>query len=129
MANELRMEQYNFFANAPYDSVENCWKVWGMTPVSCFLQQELSNFYPVRIRAAGLCVWSCRFVYYICMSTKNRLFSALPLENLLLSVICCLLFDFKCLQYGLLRPHMIALTFVCTLQFLICIPQLGVQVS
>ena len=30
---------------------------------------------------------------YICMSTKNRLFSALlPLENLLLSVICCLLF-------------------------------------
>ena len=38
------------------------------------------------------------------MSTKNRLFSALPLENLLLSVICCLLFEFKHLQCGLLRP-------------------------
>ena len=38
------------------------------------------------------------------MSTKNRLFSALPLENLLLSVICCLLFDFKCLQFCLLLP-------------------------
>ena len=42
---------------------------------------------------------------YICMSTKNRLFSALLLENLLLSVICCLLFKIKCLQCGLLlRP-------------------------
>ena len=40
------------------------------------------------------------------MSTKNRLFSALLLEKLLLhvSVICCLLFEFKCLQCGLLHP-------------------------
>ena len=38
------------------------------------------------------------------MSTKNRLFSALPLEDLLLSVICCLLFKFKRLQCGLLCP-------------------------
>ena len=38
------------------------------------------------------------------MSTKNRLFSALPLENLLLNVIYCLLFKFKRLQCGLLHP-------------------------
>ena len=38
------------------------------------------------------------------MSTKNRLLSALPLENLLLGIICCLLFEFKHLQCGLLRP-------------------------
>ena len=44
---------------------------------------------------AGLC---------ICMATKNRLFSALMLENLLLSVICCFLFEFKRLQCGLLHP-------------------------
>ena len=45
------------------------------------------------------------FVYMcIYMSTKNRLFSALLLKNLLLSVMCCLLFEFKRLQYGLLRP-------------------------
>ena len=55
------------------------------------------------ICAAGLCIWSHLFVY-ICMSTKNRLFSALLLENLLLSVICCLFFKFECLQCGLLRP-------------------------
>ena len=41
---------------------------------------------------------------YVCMSTKNRLFSALPLENLLLSAICCLLCNFKHLQCGLLHP-------------------------
>ena len=40
---------------------------------------------------------------YICMSTKNRLFSTLPLKNLLLSVISCFLFEFKHLQCGLLR--------------------------
>ena len=48
----------------------------------------------------GLCV----HVYiYICQQ-KNRLFSALPLENLLLSVMRCLLFKFKRLQCGLLHP-------------------------
>ena len=35
---------------------------------------------------------------------KNRLLSALLLEKLLLSVICCLLFEFKSLQCGLLHP-------------------------
>ena len=35
---------------------------------------------------------------------KNRLFSALLLENLLLCITCCLLFEFKHLQCGLLRP-------------------------
>ena len=39
------------------------------------------------------------------MVTKYRLFSALLLENLLLSVICCLLdLEFKLLQCGLLHP-------------------------
>ena len=37
------------------------------------------------------------------MLTKNRLFSALLLEYLL-SVLCCLLFEFKCFQCGLLCP-------------------------
>ena len=60
-------------------------------------------FYPVRICAAGLCAWSRQFVY-VYMSTKNRLFSVLLLENLLLSVICCLPFEFKHLQCGLLYP-------------------------
>ena len=34
------------------------------------------------------------------MSTKNKLFSALPFETLLLSVMRCLLFKFKCLKCG-----------------------------
>ena len=45
-----------------------------------------------------------RTYMYIYLSTKNRLFSALLLEKLLLSVICCLLFEFKRLQCGLLHP-------------------------
>ena len=36
--------------------------------------------------------------------TKNRLFSASLLKNLLLCVTCCLLIEFKCLQCGLLHP-------------------------
>ena len=50
----------------------------------------------------GLCTY-VRICIYICRQ-KNRLFNALLLENLLLSVICCLLFEFKRLQCGLLRP-------------------------
>ena len=48
--------------------------------------------YPVRVCAAGLCVWSHRFVYkyrfgmyvcmYVCLWPKNWLFEVLPLENL-----------------------------------------------
>ena len=38
------------------------------------------------------------------MSTKNRLFSALPLETLLLNVFYCFLTEFKGLQCGLLHP-------------------------
>ena len=58
-----------------------------------------------RMRSRVMCsVASVCIIYiYVCMSTKNRLFSALPLENLLLSIICCLL-EFKHLQCGLLRP-------------------------
>ena len=50
-------------------------------------------------------VSTCTYMHvHVYMSTKNRLFSALPLENLLLSVIYCLFFEFKCLQCGLLHP-------------------------
>ena len=49
-----------------------------------------------------LIIWSsvrCALTKYV---NKNMLFSALPLENLLLGVICYLLFKFKLLQCGLL---------------------------
>ena len=49
---------------------------------------------------ASVCVRIC---IYVCQQ-KNRLFSALPLENLLLSVMHCLLFKFKRLQCSLLCP-------------------------
>ena len=49
-----------------------------------------------------VCVCVCVQCMYV--NKKNRQFGALPLENLLLSVICCLPFKFKCLQCGLLRP-------------------------
>ena len=61
---------------------------------------------------ASVCVYIRVYVYiyifiylyiYIC-GQKNWLFSAIPLENLLLSVMSCLLFEFKRLQCGLLRP-------------------------
>ena len=50
------------------------------------------------------CTYIYMYVYiYTCTYVdKNRLFSALLLQNLL-NVICCLLFEFKCLQCGLLR--------------------------
>ena len=51
------------------------------------------NYYPV-------CICIC---VYIC-GPKNWLFSALLLENLLLSVMSCLFFEFKHLQCGLLHP-------------------------
>ena len=59
-------------------------------------------------RVMRLVVWSCRLVY-VCMYIyihvdKIRLFSALLLEKLLLSVVCSLLFGFKRLQCGLLHP-------------------------
>ena len=47
---------------------------------------------------------SCWRLVYLYINKSNRLFSALLLENLLLSVIHCLLFEFKHLQCGLLRP-------------------------
>ena len=47
-------------------------------------------------------MYICIYIY-VCQQ-KNRLFSALPLENLLLSVMSGLLFKYKRLQCGLLRP-------------------------
>ena len=49
MTNVLRMERYNFFANAPYGSVEKLMleNVGHVTCISCFLRQEL--FSPTRI--------------------------------------------------------------------------------
>ena len=45
----------------------------------------------VSICTAGLCIWSRWFVYVHLLSIKNRLFSALPLENLLQNVCILLL--------------------------------------
>ena len=53
---------------------------------------KITNVYPVHVCAAGLCVWSCRFV---CVRI---------LENLLPSVFYCYLTEFKRLQCVLLRP-------------------------
>ena len=50
----------------------------------------------------SLCTY-VRICLYIIMSTK-KLFGTLPLKNFPLSLICCLLFEFKCLQRGLLHP-------------------------
>ena len=53
----------------------------------------------------GLRAYNIMYIYiYMYVNKKNRLFSALPLENLLLSVMHCLHLKFKCLQCGLLRP-------------------------
>ena len=49
-------------------------------------------------------MYVCIYIYIYIYVDKNRLFSALLLQNLLLSVICCLLFEFKYFQCGLLRP-------------------------
>ena len=49
----------------------------------------------------SVCVRISIFIY-LYMSTKKEAVS--PLENLLLSVVCCLLFDFKHPQCGLLHP-------------------------
>ena len=51
----------------------------------------------------GLCKYVGTFMYLLCRQ-KNRLFSALLPKNFLLNVICCLLFEFKRLQCGLLCP-------------------------
>ena len=78
------------------------------SPVNCVITLALC------VCTTELCIQPCWFVtmYYNCIiviyflyvcQQKNRLFSALPLENLL-SVSCCLLFEFKCLQCGLLCP-------------------------
>ena len=57
---------------------------------------QLSQFnYPVRVYAQQGYINSMRLVASVC---------ALPPKNLLLSVICCLLFEFKRLQCSLLRP-------------------------
>ena len=53
------------------------------------------TYYPVYVCAAGLCIWSHRFVYvYMCVymfaAKKNCLFEVLPLENFLLVTYCSL---------------------------------------
>ena len=65
------------------------------------------NHYLVCICAADLCIWSCLLVcIHIITSTKSRLFSVLPLENLLLSAFYYMYFltEVKHLQCGLLCP-------------------------
>ena len=65
------------------------------------------NYYLVCICAADLCIWLCLLVcIHIITSTKSRLFSVLPLENLLLSAFYYMYFltEVKHLQCGLLCP-------------------------
>ena len=52
----------------------------------------------------GLCFLHTMYMY-ICIlcRQKNRLFSALPFENLLRVIFACMLFEIKCLQCGLLH--------------------------
>ena len=53
----------------------------GKVVTLCAYAQQ-GYYYPVRVCAAGLCIWSCRlrtYVYVYYFSTKTRLFSTLPL--------------------------------------------------
>ena len=71
----------------------------------------LSSYYPIRVCAAGLCVWSHRFVYVcICVCVcvcvcvcgqKIDLFSVLLFEKFLLCVLYYLILEFK---RGFLHP-------------------------
>ena len=77
---------------------------------STFTKFTVNGYYPVRICMAELCVQLRQFVYYMhvnkktgCLLHKNFLAALIP-ETFLLSVICCLLFQFKCLQCGFLSP-------------------------
>ena len=45
MNNVLRMERYNFFAHAPYGSVEKCWKAWAMSPVLAVSPTRAFHFF------------------------------------------------------------------------------------
>ena len=100
---EMMMTVFDFFGfNSYRNKWVNCFFLKLCAYVTMYFWHTCSQHckYPVCVRAAGLCFQSRLFVY-ICMSTKNRLFSALQLENVMLSVICCLLFEFK---HGLLHP-------------------------
>ena len=76
------------------------------TLIQCQLDMYESLLPCARMRSrvmhlvASVCVRTYVHIYV----NKNRLFSALLLKNLLLSVMRCLLFKFKRLQCGLLRP-------------------------
>ena len=80
-------------------------------------------FYPVRVCAAGLCVWLRRFVYacmyvYVCVyvAKKIDLFSVLPFEKFLLSILYYLILEFTRLQIGFYVQRVVQTEqFVCVL--------------
>ena len=78
--------------------------------MKCWLLWVPSAGYPVQYAQQGYvfgCIGLnvCIIIYIIYMYVaKNRLFSALPLESILLSVFYYFLTEFKCLQCGLLCP-------------------------
>ena len=85
-------------------------KVQRHTVCSCAIVISLSHVFIIlcaytqqgyAFGGISLCTY-VRICVYICQ--QKRLFSALLLANFLLSVICCLLFEFKRLQCGLLHP-------------------------
>ena len=60
---------------------------WCASRTAACYHTSISDIYSVRVCAAGLCVWLCRFVYVCIMCgyvKKNGLFGVLLLENLLL---------------------------------------------
>ena len=71
------------------------------------LRSSYIIYYPVRVCAAGLCVWSRRFVcvyMYVCMYmwTKKRAVWGLTTGKSPVSVIYCLLVEFNGQKRGLL---------------------------
>ena len=62
----------------------------------------LSVLYPVRVCAAGLCVWSRRFVYVCMYVNKKRAVWTLTTRKSFVSVIYCWLVEFNGQKRGLL---------------------------
>ena len=96
----------------PHTSKSNCHNI--QCPVYvlyfCVIYDEhtCTHLLPcVRMLSRVMCLVAsvCVYIYicvYVCQQ-QNRLFSALLLENLLLNVMRCLLFEFKHLRCGLLH--------------------------
>ena len=89
------------------NSFVHCITLFGaviLSPHVTYSEKSLLPCARMHSRAMHLVMSVCVYMYIYIYMYMYRLFSALPLENLLVSVICCLIFKFKRLQYGLLCP-------------------------